>query len=112
MIRRQCFRASARAAVVSVCVVAFCAGVARAELFLYEPFDYPVDFLDDAGEELDYSFEFSELRHSAGVSARILLPLGLLRLSYGVPINPDDNHPNRFLRDDIERFQIAIGVSF
>lgn len=71
-----------------------------------------LSFLDDAGEPLDYSFEFSELRHSAGIAARILLPLGLLRLSYGVPINADDDNPNRFLRDDIERFQVTIGVSF
>ena len=71
-----------------------------------------VIFLDDAGEELDYSFEFSELRHSAGISARILIPLGLLRLSYGIPLNEDDDNPNRFLRDDVERLQIAIGVSF
>ncbi len=71
-----------------------------------------VVFLDDAGEELDYSFEFSELRHSAGISARILMPLGLLRLSYGIPLNEDDDNPNRFLRDDDERLQIAIGVSF
>ena len=71
-----------------------------------------VSFLDDAGEELDYSFDFSELRHSAGISARILTPLGLLRLSYGIPLNAEDDHPNRFLRDDIERFQISVGVSF
>ena len=71
-----------------------------------------VSFLDDAGEPLDYSFELSELRHSVGVAARILLPLGLLRLSYGVPLNADDDNPNRFLRDDIERFQVTIGVSF
>ncbi len=71
-----------------------------------------VTFLDDAGEALDYSFEFSELRHSVGISARILMPLGLLRLSYGIPVNADDDNPNRFLRDDVERFQIAIGMSF
>ncbi len=71
-----------------------------------------ISFLDDAGEQLDYSFEFSELRHSAGISARILMPIGLLRLSYGVPLGADDDNLNRFLRDDIERFQIAVGVSF
>lgn len=71
-----------------------------------------VSFLDDAGRNLDYSFSFSELRQSAGVSAQLLTPLGLVRLSYGIPLNADDDNANRFLRDDIERFQIAIGVSF
>lgn len=71
-----------------------------------------VSFLDDAGQDLDYTFEFSGLRQSAGISAQILMPLGLLRLSYGVPLNAEDNNPNRFLRDDIQRFQIAVGVSF
>ncbi len=46
------------------------------------------------------------------LAAQILLPFGLLRLSYGVPLNADDGNHNRFLRDDIERFQIAVGVDF
>jgi len=71
-----------------------------------------VRFLDDGGLSLDYTFEFSKLRQSVGIAARILMPLGLLRLSYGVPLDADDHNPNRFLRDDIERFQIAIGVDF
>ena len=71
-----------------------------------------VSFLDDDGQSLDYGFEFSELRQSVGIAAKILIPLGVLRLSYGVPINAEDDNPNRFLRDDIERFQIAIGVEF
>lgn len=71
-----------------------------------------ISFLDDAGGALDYSFDVSELRHSAGVAAQVLLPLGLLRLSYGVPLNADEDNPNRFLRDDIERFQVTVGVSF
>jgi len=71
-----------------------------------------VSFLDDDGQSLDYGFEYSELRQSVGIAAKILIPLGVLRLSYGVPINAEDDNPNRFLRDDIERFQIAIGVEF
>jgi len=71
-----------------------------------------VSFQDDGGQSLDYSFKFSRLRQSVGIAAQILIPLGLLRLSYGVPINAEDDNPNRFLRDDIERFQIAIGVEF
>ncbi len=71
-----------------------------------------VVFLDDDGRRLDYSFEFSELRQSVGIAAQILMPLGVLRLSYGIPLNADDDNPDRFLRDDIERFQIAIAVDF
>lgn len=70
-----------------------------------------VVFRDGAGERLDYGFKFSRLRQSVGVSARVLIPIGMVRLSYGVPLNADDD-PNRFLRDDTERFQIAVGVDF
>jgi outer membrane protein insertion porin family len=71
-----------------------------------------VIFLDDSGQNLDYTFEFSELRQSVGIAAQILIPIGLLRVSYGIPLNAEEHHPNRFLRDDIKRFQIAIGVNF
>jgi outer membrane protein insertion porin family len=71
-----------------------------------------VVFLDGTGGSLNYGFEFSRMRQSAGVSARVLMPIGLVRLSYGVPLNADDEHPNPFLRDDTERFQIAIDVDF
>jgi outer membrane protein insertion porin family len=71
-----------------------------------------VIFQDDDGQSLDYDFKISELRQSVGVAARILIPIGMLRLSYGIPLNAEDENPNRFLRDDIERFQIAIGVEF
>ena len=71
-----------------------------------------VTFLDDDGQILDYGFDVSELRHSAGIAATFRLPLWLLRLSYGIPISAEDDNPDRFLRDDIDRFQIAIGVDF
>ena len=71
-----------------------------------------VNFLDDDGQNLDYSFDFSELRQSAGIAAQFRLPLGLLRLSYGIPLNADNDNPNRFLRDEVDRFQIAVGVDF
>ena len=71
-----------------------------------------VNFLDDGGQTLDYSFSFSGMRHSAGIAAQLLIPIGLLRLSYGVPLNAEDDNPNRFLRDDIKRFQVAIGLEF
>lgn len=71
-----------------------------------------VSFLDDVGDNLDYSFEFSELRQSVGIAAEVITPLGALRLSYGAPLNAKDDNPNRFLRDDVQRFQIAIGTEF
>lgn len=70
-----------------------------------------VNFEDDNGQPLDYGFTFSELRQSAGIAAQIRLPIGLLRLSYGIPLNANESQ-NPFLRDDTENFQIAIGVSF
>lgn len=69
-------------------------------------------FEDDDGLPLDYGFAFSELRQSAGVSAQLVLPFGVLNLSYGFPLNADDANPNRFLRDDVERFQVTIGLGF
>ncbi len=71
-----------------------------------------VTFLDDDARVLDYRFDLSELRQSAGIAATLRLPLGQLRLSYGIPLNAENNNPNRFLRDDIDRFQITIGVDF
>ena len=71
-----------------------------------------VRFQDDDGQILNYRFEFSELRQSVGIAAQISIPPGLFRLSYGVPLNAEDDNPNRFLRDDVKRFQIAVGVDF
>lgn len=71
-----------------------------------------VAFADASGASLDYGFDFSRMRRSAGISARVAMPFGLVRLSYGVPLNADDEHPNPFLRDDTDRFQIAFGVDF
>jgi len=71
-----------------------------------------INFLDDDGQSLNYGFDFSALRQSAGIAAKIRIPLGVLRLSYGVPLNADHDDSNRFLRDDIDRFQIDIGVDF
>ena len=71
-----------------------------------------VSFVDNDGQTLDYGFGFADLRQSVGIAAQILIPLGLLRLSYGVPLDAEDDNPNRFLRDDIERFQVTIGVDF
>ena len=70
-----------------------------------------VSFVDDAGQPLDYGFDLSELRQSVGISAHIRLPIGLVRLSYGIALNANESE-NPFLRDDTERVQVAIGVGF
>jgi outer membrane protein insertion porin family len=71
-----------------------------------------VVFRDATGGSLDYGFELSRLRQAVGISARVLMPIGLVELSYGIPLNAEDANPNPFLRDDTERFQIGIGVDF
>lgn len=71
-----------------------------------------IDFVDSQGVPLDYGFDVSELRHSAGVAARFKLPFGVLGVSYGVHIAADDDNSNAFFRDDLERLQITLGVDF
>jgi outer membrane protein insertion porin family len=68
-----------------------------------------VAFTDSAGQPLDYRFDSSDLQHSAGVAAEVLIPLGIVRLSYGVPIERD---ATPFGRVEEDRFQITIGVDF
>ncbi|HEY8520153.1 MAG TPA: BamA/TamA family outer membrane protein [Gammaproteobacteria bacterium] len=72
-----------------------------------------VAFFDDAGQPLDYGFDAAALRQSVGVAADLLLPrIGMLRVSYGVPLDAEDDHPNRFLRDDVERWQLRVDFDF
>lgn len=71
-----------------------------------------VAFTDTAGRPLDYGFDASKLKRSVGVAADVLTPFGALRLSYAEPLGADDAHPNPFLRDRIERFQISLGLEF
>jgi outer membrane protein insertion porin family len=68
-----------------------------------------VAFTDSTGQPLDYSFDGSDLQHSAGIAAEVLIPFGILRVSYGVPI---DRETAPFGGVEEDRFQIAIGVDF
>jgi outer membrane protein insertion porin family len=68
-----------------------------------------VAFTDSAGQPLDSSFDGSDLQHSAGIAAEVLIPFGILRLGYGIPIDRDTTP---FGRVEEDRFQIAIGVDF
>jgi outer membrane protein assembly factor BamA len=71
-----------------------------------------VVFRNGAGQPLDYSFDPSQLRLSAGVAVRVLIPLGELQLSYGVPLNADVSGAGPYPPDQIDRFQIAFGVDY
>lgn len=71
-----------------------------------------VAFADADGRPLDFGFDASKLRTSAGIAADVLTPFGALKLSYAFPLDADDANSNPFLRDRIERFQITLGVEF
>ena len=71
-----------------------------------------VAFYDEAGQELDYGFDWSELRRSTGLALEVLFPFGLLRASYAIPLDPEEHPTSVFHRDDVERFQISFGVGF
>jgi len=71
-----------------------------------------VAFYDEGGQPLDYGFDWSELRRSTGLALEVLLPVGLVRASYAVPLDPEEHPTSVFRRDDAERFQIGFGVGF
>ncbi|HEU4620345.1 MAG TPA: BamA/TamA family outer membrane protein [Gammaproteobacteria bacterium] len=71
-----------------------------------------VEFLDSQGRALDYGFDWSEIRRSAGVTARVQLPVGELELSYGIALGAHDDDSDFFPKDQLERFQLGIHVDF
>jgi outer membrane protein insertion porin family len=71
-----------------------------------------VAFYDEVGQPLDYGFDWSELRRSTGLALEVLLPVGLLRASYAIPLDAEEHPTSVFRRDDVERFQISFGVGF
>lgn len=68
-------------------------------------------FADDAGARLDYGFDAAELRQSVGLVAHFRLPLGVIAVSYAVPLDAQRSGDS-FRRDDVERFQLTIDVDF
>jgi outer membrane protein assembly factor BamA len=58
-----------------------------------------------------YKFKFANLRRSAGVSVEWLLPLGLFRFSYAVPLNASRGD-GVLWPDEKEKFQFSIGPAF
>jgi outer membrane protein insertion porin family len=70
-----------------------------------------VKFADAQGQPLDYGFNLSDFRSSVGVALHVRVPLGLLRISYGEPLNARDS-ANVFHRDEVEHWQLSLGVRF
>jgi outer membrane protein insertion porin family len=58
-----------------------------------------------------YGFKYSNLRRSAGVALEWLLPLGLFRFSYGIPLNASKGNEVLW-PDERERFQFSVGQAF
>ena len=70
-----------------------------------------VPFFDLQGNQVDYTFDASDLRMSTGLAVQWMAPLGMFRFSIGFPINDfggDDSLPE----DDTEFFQFSIGSAF
>src|SRR5690606_32284936 len=70
-----------------------------------------VTFLDRLGDPIEYDFDYDNLKQSVGVGVEWLAPLGLLRFSYAVPLNADDE-TDRYYGDEVEEFQFSIGSAF
>lgn len=70
-----------------------------------------VTFFDRLGDVVDYDFDYDRLKQSVGVAVEWLAPMGLLRFSYGVPLNADEE-TDRFRADQTEEFQFNVGNAF
>ena len=70
-----------------------------------------VSFFDRLGDPVDYDFEYERLKQSVGIAVEWLAPLGLLRFSYGLPLNADEE-TDRFHGDRTEEFQFTVGNAF
>ena len=70
-----------------------------------------VKFADGQGQPLDYGFKLSDLRRSFGLALHVRVPLGLLRISYGEPLNARED-ASVFHRDEVEHWQLSLGVQF
>ena len=70
-----------------------------------------VTFYDRLGDPVSYDFEAERLKHSVGLAVEWLAPLGLLRFSYGLPLNADEE-TDRHWGDRTEEFQFTVGNAF
>jgi outer membrane protein insertion porin family len=69
------------------------------------------DFRDRLGAPFDLDFDYERLKKSVGFGIEWLAPLGLLRLSYAVPLN-EDEATDRFFEDHVEEYQFYICNAF
>ncbi len=70
-----------------------------------------IDFFDRLGDPIDYDFDYDKLKRSFGLAVEWLAPMGLLKFSYAVPMNADEE-TDRYYGDQVERFQFSIGNAF
>ncbi len=70
-----------------------------------------VAFTDRLGDPVSFDFDKDNIRHSVGIAAEWLAPLGLFRFSYAFPLNEFGGN-TRLFGDEIERFQFSIGNAF
>jgi len=70
-----------------------------------------VVFRDKLGDPISYDFDYDGLKRSFGVAVEWLSPMGLLRFSYGVPLNADEA-TDRYFADRTEEFQFTVGSAF
>ena len=56
-------------------------------------------------DQTDIGFDLGDLRYTTGLAATWLSPVGVLTVSYGVPLNEEEG-------DRIEEFQFTFGTSF
>ncbi len=63
------------------------------------------NYLDVNGNSVNPKFDASEFKYSTGVAAQWLSPFGALQISYGYPLNADEN-------DETQEFQFSFGSQF
>ena len=60
---------------------------------------------------VDYSFDYNELKQSAGIAVQWLAPLGIFRFSYAFPLN-QKKAEGVLYGDEVEGFQFTVGSAF
>ena len=68
-------------------------------------------FRNKRGDRVEYPFDLSEFRASAGVAVQWLTRMGLFRFSYAIPLRMQDETRRQF-GDEFEGFQFSVGKAF
>jgi len=63
------------------------------------------NYLDANGQQVRPKFDASEFKYSTGVAAQWMSPFGALQISYGYPLNADED-------DETQEFQFSFGSQF